>query len=774
MKLKLILAFSTTYFSLVSSLVAFAGNNPKSVRWTYKEDNNSDFVHIIDVINQKTGFALSVSDFSMLESRKLAKYNYLMLTQLQNGLPIEGNTLRIWTNNQGELFQVEAQVSDKSSSDLSKQSLSMSPETVQALLASDTTMDLVRNEVFNHPDDKQIRNVQWKDVIEKDKILRIVKVKGKRGTHLIKIDPIGKKVVDHLYEEFPNADNDIKTMSIPVRIYPIYEEVEKTNEMMPRVPAYLRNLVSKIHKADSDPYSPLRSMKYLYSMLDPFKGLTAAGRKDGFWAPTYVKRQGNAILNSLPLVDNNFASGFVLEGKFTSINIHPEAIKQFSGKLSFKPKFSGQFRFDYRDDEMIPTATYHGKPFASRKEIEHVDAVRLPDNNVLEYLNNGFDSVQVYWAVDQLFETLHKSGFNDPELSTRPFHAFLYDPDISMKNNAYYTDDTINFTTYSPNQGNMARDNTTIWHELGHGVMDRLMGDFINLAGTGGLSEGMADFVAQMVLHDVTGASSFPGLTDMRIINQTGFFLTNEVHDDGEAFGGTMFDILTSAEKKFGIYNGLQMMTDLTLDAMRLSRNHPALGEKEWFDHMLFADELGNGNVRKSGDLRPLILAALAKRNFSMVSNSHAEFVFKANGNDVIAGQPGSRSKPIPVTLKPGDTKSFNLTVQLKNSAFYKFKFPVKVRVSLAGGPIQGAIHWKDEEHSPFVYTLKSEADIAKIPLVATAQCDEVNRDDGSCVDYASVQILNDGQDVTSKPQAKKRFYLRMKPAKSRNIGFNM
>ena len=53
MKLKLILAFSTTYFSLVSSLVAFAGNNQKSVRWTYKEDNNSDFVHIIDVINQK-------------------------------------------------------------------------------------------------------------------------------------------------------------------------------------------------------------------------------------------------------------------------------------------------------------------------------------------------------------------------------------------------------------------------------------------------------------------------------------------------------------------------------------------------------------------------------------------------------------------------------------------------------------------------------------------------------------------------------------------------
>src|SRR3954468_9296015 len=101
-------------------------------------------------------------------------------------------------------------------------------------------------------------------------------------------------------------------------------------------------------------------------------------------------------------------------------------------------------------------------------------------------------------------ESLHNMGFSDPELSTRPFNAFLYDPDISMRDNAYYTDDTINFTTYSPTAVNAARNNNTIWHELGHGVMDRLMGDFITLADTGGLSEGMADFVAQLVLHGIT------------------------------------------------------------------------------------------------------------------------------------------------------------------------------------------------------------------------------------------------------------------------------
>jgi len=76
-------------------------------------------------------------------------------------------------------------------------------------------------------------------------------------------------------------------------------------------------------------------------------------------------------------------------------------------------------------------------------------------------------------------------GFTDPELSTRPFHAFLFNPDISYRDNAFYTDDTINFTTYSPAEPNMARDNSTIWHELGHGVMDRLMGDEIQLADNG-------------------------------------------------------------------------------------------------------------------------------------------------------------------------------------------------------------------------------------------------------------------------------------------------
>jgi hypothetical protein len=76
-------------------------------------------------------------------------------------------------------------------------------------------------------------------------------------------------------------------------------------------------------------------------------------------------------------------------------------------------------------------------------------ARRLKNHDPVSYINDGFDELQVYWAINQMFDSLRPMGFTDPELSTRRFNGFLYDPDISMKDNAYYTDDTINFTTHA-------------------------------------------------------------------------------------------------------------------------------------------------------------------------------------------------------------------------------------------------------------------------------------------------------------------------------------
>jgi hypothetical protein len=77
---------------------------------------------------------------------------------------------------------------------------------------------------------------------------------------------------------------------------------------------------------------------------------------------------------------------------------------------------------------------------------------------------------------------------------------------------------------------------------------------------------------------------------------------------------------------------------------------------------------------------------------------------------------------------------------------------------------LQGAVHWKGEDQSPAVYTLSSETDTIPVALTVTGTCDEINRPDGSCVDYAYVQVWNQGE--TQNPQAKKRFYLRIHPTK--------
>ena len=84
------------------------------------------------------------------------------------------------------------------------------------------------------------------------------------------------------------------------------------------------------------------------------------------------------------------------------------------------------------------------------------------------------------------------------------------------------------------------------------------------------------------------------------------------------------------------------------------------------------------------------------------------------------------------------------------------------IKVQLRQAPIQGAVHWNKESDEPHEYVLRDEKDTAAIPLTVTGTCDEVNRPDGSCVDYAYFQIWGAGE--KDEAQAKKRFYVRVIP----------
>lgn len=734
--------------------------DPKSVRWTFKDDRNPDLSHVLERVKALTGITVSLSDLLVVENRNLANTHFTMLAQTAGKVPIKGNSIRIWTSlKTGDALQVEARVQAPASPAMLRML------GANASLSSEETMRLVRSVTATHRDDARVDSVKWEDFWEGETLVRVVKAKAKHGTHVVRLSIPERRILSAEYVEFPQAGE----INVPVKVYPYYEELEETAStitIMPRIDSDLRYVKGDVADVKGDPYAMLKESRYLESKLDPVRGLTVEGRKEGYWAPSFVKMLALDAFFKLPTVENSYARGLVLEGRYATVNLHPDVTKKFAG-LSFVPKASGQLKPDWRPMpegtgwEWVPMSALLGKPITSEKDALDRPARRLPNHDPASYINDGFDELQVYWAVNQMFDSLRLMGFTDPELSTRRFHAFLYDPDITYRDNAFYTDDTINFTTYSPKQRNMARDNSTIWHELGHGVMDRLMGDLIVLADTGGLSEGMADFVAQLVLFDVSKGEPYPGQKNLRIYNKTGFSLTNEVHDDGESYGGSMNDVLTAALKKWG-RPGLTKVTDMTLEAMRYARNHPGLTANDWFNKMLFADEVGNPPVREPGELRELILTALAGRNFNLDGAPVAKFTMK-NGNDEVTSKgPGSRDNPIPLKLSDADKASFDLSASLAGTPTYAFQYPVKVRVGLRGGPLQGAIHWHGEENTNLDFTLNSEAEAVKIPLTVDGKCDEINRPDGSCVDYAYVQIWNAGE--TWKPVAKKRFYLRILP----------
>lgn len=750
----------------------FAGANADLIRWTGSEDTDASIQHVVQVLNLKLNTTLSAKDFTLQEDRDLAFNHYQRYVQLIEGAPVNGKTIRIWKDfTSGNAIQVEANIDTKQAVFTLLAQHRKNHKTVSQLrsgLNSQETLRIVRLVVEQRKDDSFVQGVTWNDEWKNSQLVRLVKVRGKRGYHHVTIELKSKSVLSTDYREFPQADlpetEVAAAFTIPAQVYPIYEEVEKGIKL-PRITTELKHLHVKIPQMSGDIYAPLKTRRYFGYQYDPVLGETKAGQELGYWSMSGIKRQAENIRNGLPMVENTYTSGVLLQGDYATINLHPDAVTEYA-PLSFAAQPSSalfpQWVMSTQGEEMIPNFAFAGKPILSAQEAFNRPATRDPQNDPKVYINEGFDEIQVYHAIDTLFSELHKRGFKDPDLSTRPFNAFLFNPDIAYRDNAYYTDDTINFTTYSADYSNAARNNTTIWHELGHGLMDRLMGDHIDLADTGGLSEGMADFVAAMLVQAVTQGKPFPGDHDLRIINQTGFYLTNEVHDDGEAYGGVMKDFMDSVIAK-NPATGLEQVVDVVLEAMRLTRDYPGLTAPEWFSHILFADSLGRPGLRASNELGSFLINSLAGRNFRMDGGAVATFslVNMATNQEVTGSSLGSRRAPIQLKLNKTETADFKVKVSLKNAGSFAFKFPVEVRVQFEGGPIEGAVEWTGEDKGSKTYVLNSEADAVEIPLQVNGTCDYVNRADGSCVDYTYIQIFDQGEKKV--PRAKKRFYVSVK-----------
>ena len=229
---------------------------PKSVRWAGSEDSNPEIMHVLSVIRSKTGITLSPTDFVAIEDRNLANNHYTMLAQVASGVPIRSQSVRLWTSlKTGDVIQVEARVDQPPATDF------WSHSSVDDVLSSGHTMELVRSVVNTNADDPFIRSVDWKDYWDKGNLVRIVKVKGKRGTYTISISVQTQKVIEQRYHEFPQGDGPTE-FTIPVQIYPICEEVEARVNEIPRIESELRHLLSKVHRTNDDPYLSLRTQRY--------------------------------------------------------------------------------------------------------------------------------------------------------------------------------------------------------------------------------------------------------------------------------------------------------------------------------------------------------------------------------------------------------------------------------------------------------------------------------------------------------------------------------
>lgn len=716
----------------------------------------------------ETGVDFDSSNFQLIEERDLATSKFMMYVQTSSQVPVSGTAVRFWSNPKtGELILAEMHLDETAEQNEAilaarYKKAKFSPGAMKSAQLSNAIQKLVAAEVSAHGTDSKILGMKSKDLWENGDLIREVQVRGRRGIHHIRISLLKNKVISKTYFEFPQSE---AVHTLKAHVFPLYEEVEGTGERLPYELKELKYIDMSVRDGGENPLGSLALEKFPESKYNPLLAETEMGQNNGLWSENSLRSKAAAEVQKLPLRANDFSSGVLLQGKFATINLHPAAKEAFkSVNFVMKPSVNHVISWGQAEDGSYEAQTvsgWFGKTIESQEELLTRVPVRLADHDANAYINAGFDEVQVYYGVTVLMEALNEMGFTDPSLSTSPFHAFLYDPDISMKDNAYYWDNTINFTTYSPDQANYARDNPTIWHELGHGVMDRLMGPHLafgdSKGGYGGLSEGMADFVAKIIIEHQTNGENFPGKGDMRIVNDTGFYLTNEFHDEGEAYGGAMNDMLDTVITKED-RAGLVAFTDLTLETMRLTRNHPSLTAKSWFEHMLLADELGSA-VRAPGQYRDLMISALSARNFAFDNNfKPAQLTILFDGRLLTNDSLASREKPM-VACNSSGKKSYDLNVVLKAGDANFIKFPATVKVEYKKGALQGAIKWAGEVNNPETYVVNSEDELLNIPVTASMECDYINQPDGSCKDYAYIQVFNHG---TKKPVAKKRFYLKV------------
>jgi hypothetical protein len=768
--------------------------NKVYARFEQGELESPEFSDLISAVSDRTNTPFEPKNFKKTDDVFLLTSHYQRYIQMISGSEVEGASVRVWRSlKTKKLILAEAFLaSEFTPPSMLGDALVKSPYFRFLDFKSPNSdfsevLKVVNQDLISNLKKKDVRSIITKNMYSTNDtikgFIRRVEIKEKYRTVTYDFANWSNDLLRKTVRDLPSGDHKSSTYSLPANAYPLWEIVSSTNppdQLATPTRVVLPNLMTTVPDINIGSYLSSKKLSFLYSMYKDGH-LSLKDYLKGFWNQDLI-----AFLfpdswdNHAPVRSNmiNDYSKVRLFGKNALIVIHQNAPKIFKDTppdLDRSPQFSPNYTLiegaDKKDDYKVTfSPLFWGIPVVKEEDLLNrvpaAEGQKPKPEDTPELLRSGFDEAQVYYATDLFLSTFQNLGFRDPELSTKPFVAILFDPDLEGKDNAFYSDNTINFMTYSANAMNYARDNSTIWHELGHGLQDRLMGPHVDSSEGYGLWEGMADFLAQIIIAERFGKKDFQLRDSLRILNNTYFYLTNESHDEGESYGGAMNVMLESLMDRYGDREGILRMTDLTLETMRLTRDHPRLTAEVWFEQMKYVDTLSRDVPtinRKSGELLDIINQSLARRNYSP-SKAPAKFEISFKDQILTDRDVGSRASPLVIDPKGPQIQSFSLGLTLFDGEVTKFNFPVTIRIAYRGGALQGAMKWIGEEDGPLDIVIDSpNSKVAAQLQVDTTACDFINRNDGGCQDYAYLQIYNAGDLAKGQPIGKKRFYLSTK-----------
>jgi len=217
-------------------------------------------------------------------------------------------------------------------------------------------------------------------------------------------------------------------VSIPVGISPVYQEVAGAGTILPasRASAYLK---TKVLRPTERSYGlSADSMIMQDDKQDQLAGLTSP-KKSGLLGNEFNQAQAAELLSKAPTVTNVFSR---MESCSTE-DLSPSSLYPMLRRISMIFRYARPFRavlpairpwrgIRITEEMILPLRSWEDGHLACM--MLEPSRAPAPDNDPTSYINDGFDELQVYWAVTQLFDSLPIDGFTASGAIHSSLHAF--------------------------------------------------------------------------------------------------------------------------------------------------------------------------------------------------------------------------------------------------------------------------------------------------------------------------------------------------------------